>query len=92
MDLQKVIDNLDNTIAGKEAFKDSLENDGSRDFKILNKMFELNLKELRDIRADLLLVQIASEAKTAKESWKGDVDRQGGSFTQDEIDNSTKWG
>jgi hypothetical protein len=28
---------------------------------------------------------------THPSGWEGDVDRQGGSFTQDEIDNSTAW-
>lgn len=33
----------------------------------------------------------AWRAKYAAESWVGNVDRQSGAFTQEEIDNSTAW-
>ncbi len=38
----------------------------------------------------LLEVKFLRE-QAAISSWEGDVDRQSGAFTQEEIDNSTRW-
>ena len=46
--------------------------------------------------AEAMLKRAADEidrlrASKKKSSWEGQVDRQGGSFTQEEIDNATAW-
>lgn len=58
MKLQTVIDNLDNTVAGKERLLESYRKHSPDDrlTMILAEMLQLNLKELRAIRADVRLV------------------------------------
>ena len=34
---------------------------------------------------------VKNDEKDLEQSWKGEVDRQGGSFSQDEIDRSREW-
>ena len=89
MNLQTVITNLKNTIAGKEAFQEKLreEVNPSDNTKYLLGSLAVNLQELRAILAD---VEKCVE-KDVEQSWRDNPDRMGGQFTQDEIDNVNKW-
>ncbi len=51
------------------------------------KFLEVNLDELRRILKDV--EQCAKQA--ADDSWTGAVDRQGGSFTDEELDPNRSW-
>jgi hypothetical protein len=55
MKLQEVIDNLDNTISGKEELLSKIESG------LINQFIQINLSELRRIREDLLKVKKAQE-------------------------------
>ncbi len=56
MKLQEVIDNINRTIEGKMALRDALAQHGPA----FARMVEINLDELKAIRADLLKVQASS--------------------------------
>ena len=57
MNLQTVIDNLDRTIKGKEAFRDSLAHGPTSAFA---EFVQSNINELARIRADLIKVRDGS--------------------------------
>lgn len=94
MNLQTVITNLRNTIAGKEKYlAEQKENLHSEDPHVrmmaypVSKMLELNIAELNRILGDLVEVSV----KGINLSWQQNPDRSGGQFTQDEIDNAGRW-
>ena len=86
MNIYTVRDNLKNTIAGKEAMLKGVAKDTTYG-KIIEQMLEFNIDELKRILQD---VEQCCE-KATEQSWRDSPDRMGGQFTQDEIDNSTKW-
>ena len=96
--IQTVAANLRNTIAGKEKALeeynkalnisvDPLDVGEQMAITATVEFLKLNIDELRRILAD---VEKCCEKATAA-SWATNPDRSGGQFTQDEIDNSTKW-
>ena len=93
MNIQTVVQNLKDTIAGKEKYLSEV-----YEARELNKgsdiasyavaeFLEINIDELKKILADVeQCVRLQVEA-----SWVSSPDRSGGQFTQDEIDNSGRW-
>ena len=83
MNIQTVITNLRNTIAGKEAFAEKLreEVNPSNHTKVLLGFLAVNLQELRAILDNL----VKCEAQGVEQSWRLNPDRMGGQFSQDEI-------
>jgi len=55
MNIQTVLDNLDNTIAGKEKMLAGLKDGGDAGLYTLRHMLNLNIDELKRIRADVAL-------------------------------------
>lgn len=53
--------------------------------------FFSNEKELLKLGKLTPLYTVRENKKEGISSWKGEVDRQGGSFSQEEIDNATAW-
>ena len=92
MNLQTVITNLRNTIAGKEMLLDSYKNPSVNPYPKFVKeamidFLEVNINELKRILADVE----KCVAKDVEQSWRDNPDRMGGQFTQDEIDNANRW-
>ncbi len=96
MNIYTVRDNLKNTIKGKEEYLAGIQKEmtfvGLRDgefgaLSAVSKFLEININELKVILND---VQECCK-KATEQSWRDNPDRMGGQFTQDEIDNSTKW-
>ena len=93
MNLQTVITNLKNTIAGKEYMLQELQGMKFNDIgkNLANdatiKFLEINIDELKRILADVEKCVI----KDIEQSWRDNPDRSGGQFTQDEIDNANRW-
>jgi flagellar biosynthesis chaperone FliJ len=96
MNLQTVITNLKNTIAGKEKYLaqvDSALAEGvaSSQLRIAlsttQEFLQINIAELKRILADVE----KCVAKDVEQSWRDNPDRSGGQFTQDEIDNASAW-
>ena len=92
MNLQTVITNLKNTIAGKEMLLDSYKNPSVNPYPKFVKeamidFLEVNIAELKRILADVE----QCVAKDVEQSWRDNPDRSGGQFTQDEIDNANRW-
>ena len=92
MNLQTVITNLKNTIAGKEMLLATYENPEVKAYpkairETMATMLEININELKDILKDVE----QCVAKDVEQSWRDNPDRSGGQFTQDEIDNASAW-
>ena len=92
MNLQTVITNLRNTIAGKEMLLDTYKNPSVNPYNKFAKeamidFLEVNIAELKRILADVE----QCVAKDVEQSWRDNPDRSGGQFTQDEIDNANRW-
>ena len=101
MNLQTVITNLRNTIAGKEKYLEEvrearnklLEVEGAGTIAQDSALFatqeflKINIAELNRILDDLVECQV----KGIELSWRDNPDRMGGQFTQDEIDNANRW-
>lgn len=94
MNIYTVRDNLKKTILGKEAhLARENENRSSNDPSIrlvantIGRMLEINIDELKRILAD---VEVCCEQAT-ESSWAANPDRSGGAFSQEEIDNASKW-
>ncbi len=85
MNIYTVRDNLKNTIAGKEALLAEYESQSEK--MVIAGMLRLNIDELRRILKD---VEQCCEKATA-DSWAKNPDRSCGQFTQEEIDNASKW-
>ena len=98
MNLQTVITNLRNTIAGKEEALDEYNKalnvridplDAGERMAIIATVeyLKINIAELNRIMDDLVECQV----KGIELTWRGNPDRSGGQFTQDEIDNASAW-
>jgi hypothetical protein len=101
MNINTIRDNLKNTIKGKEAYLEevrkareqlaSVEGAGAagQDSALFatQEFLKININELKVILFD---VEKCCE-KNACDSWRDNPDRSGGQFTQDEIDNATRW-
>lgn len=95
MDLQTVITNLRNTIAGKEealalyeSRRDIPRAAGDQMAIVATIEFlKINIAELKRILQDVE----QCVAKDVEQSWRDNPDRSGGQFTQDEIDNASAW-
>ena len=94
MNIHTVAANLKNTIAGKEKYLDEVRTarciaDRSEDIALhaVQELLKVNIGELKRILGD---VEKCCE-KATYDSWKENPDRMGGQFTQDEIDNATRW-
>jgi hypothetical protein len=90
MDIFTVRNNLKTTIAGKEEYLRAFRADDNvitivKDTMI--QVIEMNIAELKVILGD---VEKCCERASA-DSWKGSVDRQGGSFSPDEINDGGRW-
>jgi hypothetical protein len=88
MNIYTLRDNLKSTIEGKQQYlEDYLEhNDGMPAVKsMMIQVIEMNLEELRKILAD---VEVCCK-QAIEDSWKGSVDRQGGSFDASEYNRET---
>jgi len=87
MNIQTVATNLRNTIAGKQAMLDGLRVSEKEGYYIIKQWLEINIDELQRILGDV--EQCAKQASA--DSWAGEVDRQGGSFTAEELDPNRGW-
>ena len=98
MDLQTVITNLRNTIAGKEKYLaecnkalnvqlDPLDAGERMAITATKEFLEINIGELNRILDDLVQCSVHG----INLSWQQNPDRSGGQFTQDEIDNASAW-
>jgi hypothetical protein len=91
MNIQTVATNLRTTIAGKEQklteWKSVKATLHPVMFQTLVPMLEINIDELKRILQDVE----SCVAKDVEQSWRDNPDRSGGQFTQEEIDNATKW-
>ena len=91
MNIQTVASNLRRTIAGKEAHLAKMREDIVKYNQTVNytvsKYLEVNIDELKRILQDVE----SCVAKDVEQSWRGNPDRSGGQFTQEEIDNSRGW-
>ena len=92
MNISTIVQNLRNTIAGKEMLLDTYKNPSVNPYPKFVKeamidFLEVNIDELKHILAD---VEKCVE-KDIEQSWRDNPDRMGGQFTQDEIDNANRW-
>ena len=95
MDLQTVITNLRNTIAGKEealalyeSRRDIPRAPGDQMAIVATIEFlKISIGELNRILDDL----VECSVQGINLSWQQNPDRSGGQFTQDEIDNASAW-
>ena len=94
MNLQTVITNLKNTIAGKEQML--AEYQEARKLATMAEdhalfatveFLKINIAELNRILDDLVECQV----KGIEQSWRDNPDRMGGQFTQEEINRAGKW-
>lgn len=99
MNIQTVVENLRNTIAGKEQMLEEYKKaradigygpgDLAQDASLFatQEFLKINIDELKRILADVE----KCVAKDVEQSWRDNPDRMGGQFTQDEIDNANRW-
>ena len=96
MNLQTVIANLRNTIAGKEHLLDQYARalDGDKmlyEQKIAvgaaKEFLEINIAELKRILDDL----VECSVQGINLSWQQNPDRSGGQFTDEEINRANEW-
>ena len=96
MNIHTVAENLRNTIAGKEEYLEAIQKErtfvGLRDgediaLRTTAQFLEININELKVILFD---VEKCCE-QAALASWEQNPDRSGGQFTQEEIDNASRW-
>ena len=91
MNLQTVITNLRNTIAGKEAYLDQMEKDIVAYNQTVNyavaKYLRINIDELNRILDDLVECSVQGINLT----WQQNPDRSGGQFTDEEIARGSEW-
>ena len=87
--------NLRRMIEGKERYLDSLRQGLKADLtdaaymtvQATAQMLETNIDELKRLLEDVVLCCV----QDLEAEWARNPDRSGGQFTQEEIDNSTKW-
>ena len=99
MNLQTVITNLKNTIAGKEKYLADVkrhnyweniggQTKGERSLSLeIEQFLEININELKRILDDL----VACSVKGIEQSWRDNPDRSGGQFTDEEIRRANEW-
>ena len=93
MNINTVRENLRNTIAGKELALQGYKNDAAEGFghgvamQATIHFLQINIDELKRILTD---VELCLNHEAAN-SWANDVDRQGGSFTNEEINRGSEW-
>lgn len=95
MKLETVRDNLKRTIYGKEMLLETYENPSVGRHNAGSQMamtatiefLKVNIDELKKILADIELCTNDADAN----SWIENPDRMGGQFTQEEINNASKW-
>ena len=91
MNINTVAENLRQTIKNKEAYLAQLREDITKYNQTVNytvaKFLEININELKVILFD---VEKCCE-KATLDSWRENPDRMGGQFSEDEINNSTRW-
>lgn len=87
MNIETVRQNLVRTIDGKEKFLNALDSLDDVVAEAIKSFLQVNISELRTILSDVELC--IEDAKV--DSWKGVVDRQGGSFTVEEMDPNRGW-
>ncbi len=97
MNIQTVAQNLRNTIAGKEKLLEQYKKasliavrDDLPDRITIGAMagfLSVNIDELKRILEDVE----SCVAKDVEQSWRDNPDRSGGQFTQEEIDNASRW-
>lgn len=96
MNIYTVRDNLKNTIAGKEYLLDQYSRALEGDKMLYEQKIavgaacefvKINIDELKKILQD---VEVCCE-KATEDSWALNPDRSGGAFTQNEIDNASRW-
>lgn len=94
MNIQTVAANLRNTIAGKEKLLEEYQKARklatmAEDLALYatSETLKINIDELKRILGDV--EQCAKQASA--DSWVGEVDRQGGSFTAEELDPNRGW-
>jgi hypothetical protein len=85
MDINTVRNNLKQTIRNKEGFFQQLQGQTGIVAETTAHFLLINIEELKKILAD---VEECCKKATA-DSWKGSVDRQGGSFDASEINRNT---
>ena len=98
MNIYTVRDNLKRTIEGKELYLaecnkalnvqvDPLDEGERMAITATIEFLKLNIAELNRILDDI----VECSVKATEQSWRENPDRSGGQFTQDEVDNATKW-
>lgn len=98
MNLQTVITNLKNTIAGKEqamkeynkvlnVYIDPVDVGERMAITATVEYLEINIAELKRILADVE----KCVAKDVEQSWRDNPDRMGGQFTDEEIRRANEW-
>lgn len=98
MNLQTVITNLRQTIAGKEKMLESMNPNNPYSNEYLSEgevmarratieFLKINIAELNRILDDL----VECSVQGVEHSWRDNPDRSGGQFTRDEIDNAGAW-
>ncbi len=97
MNIHTVAENLRNTIAGKEQLLEeykkasliAVRNDTPDRVTIgaMAGFLSTNIDELKRILQDVESCVV----KDVEQSWRDNPDRSGGQFTQDEIDNASRW-
>lgn len=96
MNISTVADNLRNTIAGKEDLLAVFTKPENYDWlpqpdktarDAVNAFLKVNIDELKRILTDVELCMNDAAAN----SWAGEVDRQGGSFTDEAINWANEW-
>ncbi len=85
MNIHTVAENLRNTIAGKEELL-ALCPETEKNINI-RAFLKVNIDELKRILQDVESCVV----KDVEQSWRDNPDRSGGQFTQDEIDNASRW-
>ncbi len=97
MNIHTVAENLRNTSAGKEKLLEeykkasliAVRNDTPDRVTIgaMAGFLSTNIDELKRILQDVESCVV----KDVEQSWRDNPDRSGGQFTQDEIDNASRW-
>ena len=94
MNITTIRDNLKRTIANKEEYLQVMSEKAdiavypkNKAYAAVAEFLEININELKVILFDVE----QCIAKDIEQSWRENPDRMGGQFTEDEINNSTKW-
>ena len=101
MNLQTVITNLKNTIAGKEQMlAEKIERNEQGWFNSTSEIvanratiefLKINIDELNRILDDLVECEVKGKEFSTWAHWQQNPDRSGGQFTDEEINNADRW-